>query len=128
MRGKISMYENRREPMLTFTMFLLRMALHMLAAVLLLFVSLAFGVWGFVSFDALQPIDALLNSAMLLTGMGPVSDPTTDAGKLFATYYALYAGLIFLVAAGVFFAPILHRFLHHFHLEMAEEDAANDAT
>ena len=48
------MYENRREPMLTFTRFLLRMALHMLAAVLLLFVSLAFGVWGFVSFDALQ--------------------------------------------------------------------------
>jgi hypothetical protein len=100
----------------------------MLAALLILLVSLVLGMWGFMQFDGLQPIDALLNSAMLLTGMGPVSDPASDAGKLFATYYALYAGLIFLVAAGVFFAPILHRFLHHFHLEMAEEDAANDAT
>ena len=122
------MYENRREPLLTFTRFLLRIALHLLVAALILFVSLMFGVWGFMTFDALQPIDALLNSAMLLTGMGPVSDPTSDAGKLFATFYALYAGLIFIVAAGVFFAPILHRFLHHFHLEMAEEDAVNDAT
>jgi len=121
------MYERRREPLMTFTRFMLRMAAHMVVAVMLLMISLAIGVWGFMSFDALAPIDALLNSSMLLTGMGPVSDPSSDAGKLFATFYALYAGLIFLAAAGIFFAPILHRFLHHFHLEMAEEDAAQDA-
>ena len=120
------MYEKRSEPMLTFTRFLLRVALHLLAASFLLFVSLGFGVWGFMTFDALQPIDALLNSTMLLTGMGPVNNPSTDAGKLFSTFYALYSGLIFLVAAGFIFAPILHRFLHHFHLEMAEEDATTD--
>jgi di/tricarboxylate transporter len=118
------MYERRREPLMTFTRFMLRMAAHMVVAVMLLMISLAIGVWGFMSFDALAPIDALLNSSMLLTGMGPVSDPSSDAGKLFATFYA---GLIFLAAAGIFFAPILHRFLHHFHLEMAEEDAAQDA-
>jgi hypothetical protein len=121
------MYETRREPLMTFTRFLLRMAAHMVAAIMLLLISLSIGVWGFMNFDALAPIDALLNSSMLLTGMGPVSDPSSDAGKLFATFYALYAGLIFLAAAGIFFAPILHRFLHHFHLEMAEEDAAHDA-
>lgn len=121
------MYERRREPLMTFTRFMLRMAAHMVVAIMLLMISLAIGVWGFMSFDALAPIDALLNSSMLLTGMGPVSDPSSDAGKLFATFYALYAGLIFLAAAGIFFAPILHRFLHHFHLEMAEEDAAQDA-
>jgi hypothetical protein len=121
------MYERRCEPLLTFARFLVRMAAHMLVAFLLLLISLAFGVWGFMSFDTLAPIDALLNSAMLLTGMGPVSDPSTDAGKLFATFYALYSGLIFLAAAGIFFAPILHRFLHHFHLEVAAEDAAGDA-
>jgi len=121
------MYEKRAEPLLTMSRFLLRTLLHTLAAALLLCFSLLLGIWGFWQFGGLQPIDALLNAAMLLTGMGPVGLPANDAGKLFATFYALYAGLIFLATAGILFAPVLHRFLHHFHLEMAEEDAAADA-
>ena len=68
-------------------------------------------------------IDALENAAMILTGMGPVDKPDTVAGKLFATFYALYCGLAFLTMMAVVVAPIYHRFLHHFHLTeaMAEE-------
>jgi hypothetical protein len=65
-------------------------------------------------------IDAILNSAMILAGMGPVDPILTDAGKLFAALYALFAGIVFLVAAGVLVAPLFHRILHHFHLEIEE--------
>ena len=61
--------------------------------------------------------DAFLNAAMLMGGMGPVDAPRTDGGKLFAGVYALYAGLVFLVGAGLIFAPVVHRVLHKFHWE-----------
>ena len=59
--------------------------------------------------------DAFLNSSMLLGGMGPVNPPQTNAGKLFAGCYALYAGLVFIVTAAVMFTPVLHRLMHLFH-------------
>ncbi len=59
---------------------------------------------------------------MILGGMGPVDPVRSEGGKLFASFYALYSGIAFLVAAGVLFAPVLHRFLHRFHLDMEEED------
>lgn len=81
------------------------------------------GVLGYHVFEGLDWLDALVNASMLLGGMGPVSELHTVAGKLFASFYALYSGMIFLIAVGVLFAPLLHRFLHHFHLEMEEEEA-----
>ncbi len=62
-------------------------------------------------------IDALLNSSMILTGMGPVDSMKTDAGKLFATFYALYSGIAFLTLVAVMLAPVLHRVMHKFHLD-----------
>jgi hypothetical protein len=78
-------------------------------------VSLGVGMLGYASFERLPWMDAFLNSAMLLGGMGPVNPPKTDAGKLFAGLYALYAGLIFIVSAALLFTPIVHRIIHHFH-------------
>jgi len=71
-------------------------------------------------FEQLDWLDALLNAAMLLGGMGPVDKPVTDGGKLFASLYALFAGIVFLVAIGVMLAPIVHRLLHRFHLDDEE--------
>ena len=68
-------------------------------------------------FEQLPWRDAFLNSAMLLGGMGPVEPPRTDAGKLFAGVYALYAGLVFLIAVGLVLTPVLHRMMHKFHWE-----------
>ena len=79
--------------------------------------SLGLGMAGYRYFEQLSPIDGFLNSAMLLGGMGPVDPPKTPGGKLFAGFYALYAGLVFLLAAGVIAAPVVHRALHRFHLE-----------
>ena len=79
--------------------------------------SLALGVIGYHVLEGLSWVDALVNASMILGGMGPVNELHTTAGKLFASFYALYSGIVFLAAAGILFAPVYHRFLHSFHLE-----------
>ena len=70
---------------------------------------------GYMHYEHLLPIDAFVNAAMLLGGMGPVTTLQSDAGKLFAGLYALYSGLFFLIAAGLAFAPVLHWVMHRLH-------------
>lgn len=89
--------------------------MHFTIALALLITSIALGMAGYVYFEQLPWRDAFLNAAMLLGGMGPVNAPQTPGGKLFAGLYALYAGLIFLVMAGLVIAPIMHRVMHKFH-------------
>ncbi|MEP7325310.1 MAG: hypothetical protein ABI836_05110, partial [Gemmatimonadota bacterium] len=68
-------------------------------------------------FESLPWRDAFENAAMLLGGMGPVNTPTTNEGKLFAGFYALYAGLVFLVVAAILLTPMVHRIMHKLHWE-----------
>jgi hypothetical protein len=72
---------------------------------------------GYVYFERLGWLDAFLDAAMLLGGMGPVHTPVTPGGKAFAGVYALYAGMVFLVVAAIVVAPLAHRILHRFHWE-----------
>lgn len=65
--------------------------------------------------------DAFLNAAMLLGGMGPVDPVRTTLGKWLAGGYALFAGVFFLILAGVMLAPVFHHVLHRFHLERGKE-------
>lgn len=88
---------------------------HAAAAIMLLIVSIIIGMTGYEYFEQLSWRSAFLNSAMLLGGMGPVDAPHTDGGKLFAGIYALYAGLVFIVVAGLILAPLVHRIMHKFH-------------
>ena len=83
--------------------------------------SLAVGMAGYHGYEGLPWIDAFLNASMILSGMGPLLQPVTVAGKLFAGIYALYSGLAVLVIAGVMFGPVVHRFLHRFHIEAKDE-------
>jgi hypothetical protein len=110
-------YEHHRERLLSRKAFLWRLAKHLVAALVVVVVSLAIGMAGYVHFEGLSWLDGFLNAAMLLGGMGPVELPATPGGKLFAGLYALYAGLVFLVAASLILAPVVHRVLHRFHLE-----------
>lgn len=112
-----AVYERHNEPLLSRRAFAIRLARHSLLGLALLAVSLAIGIVGYIFLGRLQPIDAFMNAAMILGGMGPV-DPLPDAiAKLFAGVYALYSGIVFLVVVGVVFAPVLHRLLHHLHLD-----------
>lgn len=111
------MLERRHETLLPKRAFYRRLAAYGAVSLGFILVSLAFGILGYRHFEGMSWIDAYVNAAMILGGMGPVGELHTDSGKLFAGCYALYSGLIVIVAAGVFLAPILHRFLHHFHME-----------
>jgi hypothetical protein len=95
---------------------------HSAVVVGLLVASLALGMSGYVAFEHLAWIDAFLNAAMLLGGMGPVHLPQTEAGKLFAGCYALFAGLAFIATAALLVSPVLHRLLHRFHWDQSSRD------
>lgn len=125
-RRGIIRYEYHHQPLLPRRKFLLRMIGHFVVASGIVAASLLMGMTGYRLFEGLSWIDALLNSAMLLGGMGPVNPMQTTAGKLFASFYALYSGLIFLLVAGILLAPLIHRLLHHFHLD-GEEDRAEES-
>lgn len=109
------MYEQKHEKPVASSTFARRLIGHLLVAVAVLGLSLGIGILGYMQFEHLSWIDAFLNAAMLLGGMGPVNPPLSSAGKLFAGCYALYAGLIFIVTAALLFTPILHRVIHRFH-------------
>src|SRR5258706_8142369 len=91
-------------------------------------ISLAVGMVGYGMLESLGPLDAFLNAAMILSGMGPLHNPRTDAGKVFAGIYALYSGFAVLVIAGVTFAPAIHRVLHRFHLADDQDEANQEAS
>lgn len=109
------MYEPIIHPPIPPERFVRRMLRHAAAAIALLILSILIGMAGYEHFEQLSWRSAFLNSAMLLGGMGPVDAPQTDGGKLFAGLYALYAGLVFLVVAGLILAPLVHRIMHKFH-------------
>lgn len=121
MRKRI--FEHRTQPLLPRAKFLLRLGRSGLLAALLVSGSLAMGVLGYHHFVGLDWIDSLLEASMILGGMGPINPIQTTSGKLFASFYALYSGIAFLTTAAVLVAPVLHRFLHRFHVEAAEDDA-----
>ena len=111
------MYEKRKERVLPRSAFLARLAKHGVVALAALAVSLGFGVLGYHQLESLPWIDALVNASMILGGMGPVNELHTFGGKLFASFYALFSGVVFLILMGIMAAPILHRVLHKFHVE-----------
>jgi len=110
------MYEHHKQPLAKRSVFIKRLTLNAIVGLLLLFFSLAVGVLGYHFLENLSWIDSLLNAAMILGGMGPVNPLQTTAGKLFASFYAIYSGVILLASVGILATPIFHRFLHRFHL------------
>lgn len=109
------MYEHRGQPPISAAAFRLRMLRHAAMAGLVMTGSLALGTLGYIGLDRLGTLDALLHAALPLSGMGLVDYPSTPASRLFVSVYALYAGLVYVVASGIVIAPLLHRLLHRFH-------------
>ena len=116
------MYERKHEALLPWNKFFLRVLRHIGLAFSVILVSLALGMLGYRYIAGLTWMDALLNASMILSGMGPVNPLSSDAAKLFASAYALFSGMVFLVIIGVVLAPILHRVLHYLHLESDSGD------
>ena len=114
-------YEHRTEPLLSRKHFVRRLRIHMGYGSIVIFSSLILGTAGFMIASHESMVDAFLNASMLLGGMGPVGDLGGTAGKIFAGLFALYAGLVFLILAGLLFVPVFHRVLHRFHWEAEQK-------
>lgn len=110
-------YESRRQPVASRHRFALRLAASLALAGLIVGLSLLGGMLGYAHLEGMSWLDAFLNAAMILSGMGPVDQLKTGAGKFFAGCYAIYSGVIVLVASGILLAPIAHRILHRFHVD-----------
>ena len=117
------MFERRTSPLLPRNLFYRRMRNYSLLGFGILVVALGIGMVGYHVFENLNWVDAFVNAAMILSGMGPVSQLNTDGGKIFAGCYALFSGLVFITATGILLAPVAHRALHKFHLESGKKDS-----
>lgn len=93
----------------------------MLAAVMIT-ISLMIGVVGYHYFFNISWLDSLVNASMILTGMGPVDRAVTDGAKIFSSFYAIYSGVAFLTSVAVIFSPVIHRFLHQFHIDLEDDE------
>jgi hypothetical protein len=111
-------FEHHRQPLADRRAFARRVLRYVALSSAIILGSLAIGVIGYHYTEGLPWLDSLLNASMILGGMGPVDAVRTSAGKWFASFYALFSGMVLLVAAGVLVAPVFHRFLHRFHLEI----------
>jgi hypothetical protein len=116
MEGNV--YEHRSHPVASRHHFALRLVRHLAISTGIIGVSLIGGIFGYEHFERLGLRAAFLNAAMLLGGMGPIDTDLSPAGQIFAGLYALYSGLVFVVAAGVLLAPVVHRLLHSVHCDL----------
>ena len=117
----VTRFERRGQPVASRRKFLARMSIAIGLWVVLTVAGLAIGIAGYAAFEGMSFVDAYVNAAMILSGMGPVGELKTTAGKIFAGSYAIFSGLIIVIATGFVLAPIFHRVLHRFHVETTKE-------
>jgi hypothetical protein len=111
-------FDYKGQPLASHGRFMWRLLINIIAALLLVAIALGIGMYGYIATESMALIDAFLNSAMLLGGMGPVDPPLhTDAGKLFAGFYSLGCGLVLILVSGIVLAPVVHRVLHALHVD-----------
>jgi hypothetical protein len=115
------MYERKHQEIAPVSVFMRRMVVHILVAVLLSIFVLFVGIMGYHWIAGLGWVDSLLEASMILGGMGPVNAIATTGAKIFASGYALFSGLVFIALIGIILAPAVHRMLHKFHAD--ERDA-----
>jgi hypothetical protein len=114
--------EPKTKPLLSRREFARRMAGVLAVVAAIVGGSLAIGIVGYHVIAGFGWIDSLLNASMILSAMGPVDHLTTDAGKIFASCYALFSGVVLITSLSVVIAPVFHRVLHRFHVEDAADD------
>lgn len=110
------------EPFPPFSLFIRHLLQAIFIGVFLIIVALCIGMWGYHTYEGMSWIDAFVNAAMILSGMGPMTPLLTDAGKMFAGFYALFSGLFFILVMGVMLGPIVNRVMHRWHLQNKSEN------
>lgn len=111
------MFEHRSQPLVPRGVFLRRQLAHLAIAIAVTATAVVIGAVGYHIFEGYGWLDATYAASMILTGMGPISPLQHDSAKVFVSVYAVFSGVIFLTTAGVTLAPVVHRLMHHLHLD-----------
>lgn len=117
------MFEHRTSPVLPRKAFIRRMRRSILISSGIAAVTLAVGMFGYRFLENMSWADAFANASMILAGMGPLGNLNTTGGKVFAGFYALFCGLIFVTVVTILIAPVFHRALHKFHCEIGGKNS-----
>ncbi len=116
-RRPTAILEHKSKPLISSAAFAGRLATWLIATLAVLLLSLLIGVLGYRYFEDMAWIDAFLNASMLLGGMGEIDPLKTVGGKLFASLFAIYCGVLVMICGGLLLVPVFHRVLHHFHAD-----------
>ena len=119
-------FERRDQPLAASEHFTARLLRNFYWALGTIAAAMAIGMAGYMGFEGMGVVDAFVNAAMILSGMGPLGPLATNGGKIFAGFYALFSGLLLIGVAGLILAPVFHRILHRFHVE--DDDAKDETT
>jgi hypothetical protein len=117
----VTQFERRGHALASRRKFVARMAKAVALWLFMTTAGLVIGIAGYAYFEGMSLVDAFVNAAMILSGMGPMGELKTSAGKIFAGLYAMFSGLIIIIATGFVLAPIFHRVLHRFHVETTKD-------
>jgi hypothetical protein len=115
------MLESKYQPLASVGTFRKRIRKSVLTGIVILIISLLFGVVGYHYTGNIPWLDALHNASMILSGMGPVVEIKTVGGKWFSSFYALFSGIVFITNIGIILAPAIHRFFHRMHVQVEKE-------
>ena len=110
-------FEHHRQPLAPHPVFLRRVLLHFGMALGILGITLTIGITGYTQIGHLPWPEAVVESAMLMGGMGPVygQELHNIPAQLFSAAYALFCGLVLIALFGIILAPVFHRILHRLH-------------
>ena len=114
-------FEHRQQKLASREAFIRRLRRNAMVSAGVVLIALVVGILGYRMFEGMGWVDAFANASMILSGMGPLGQLNTTAGKLFAGCYALTSGLVIVVTTSILLAPVVHRVFHSFHV--AEDEA-----
>jgi hypothetical protein len=120
--SSLTRFEHRSQKVISRHKFAMRMVMAIGLWAALTLIGLTIGMFGYAYFEGMSVVDAYVNAAMILSGMGPIGELKTTGGKIFAGTYAILSGLIIVIATGFVLAPVFHRVLHRFHVEQGKQD------
>jgi len=110
------MFEKRNEQLLSGRNFAKRLAICLTCSLLMIGVSLLIGIGGYCLFEQMSFLDAFHQASLLYCGVGGFSGAMTNSGKLFEGIFAIYSAVALFFPITILLAPIIHRFMHKFHL------------
>ncbi len=112
---------NSDEGMESILFFFSKILKYLTLSALFIFLGLIVGILGYHWTAHLSWLDSLVEASMILSGMGPVNPLSTASAKVFASLYALFSGLIFVIGMGIVLSPLIYSLLGQFPVSLKQE-------